>query len=130
MRFEAYSKKKHGAHILNWLKHYQLSSELDELPKIGFVAMDNEPIACCFLNIMECASAMIDGLMVKPEIRNRKRHDALNGVVHCILIKAQDLKIKRVLAYTTDISTLWRSQKFGFMRQPHTFIALDLRSGS
>ena len=100
----------------------------DELPTIGFVAFGGgKMIATAFLRRVEGGFAQLDGLMTNPSASSQERHVALDLVVDKLIEHARGLKIKHLIAFSNDSSTLLRSKAHGFVKQPYTMIAVDLK---
>lgn len=93
------------------------------MPELGWVASDLEaPIAMAFLRRVEGNYAILDGLVTDPTAPGPLRSKAIDLVVKKVFDIAKELEIKGLMAHTRDINTLYRSQKFGFVRSPDTLI--------
>lgn len=87
-----------------------------------------EPVAAAFLRRVEGGYAQLDGLVSSPVASSEMRHEAITLAVDYVLDQAQALGITQIMAISTDAGTLLRSERHGFAKLPHAFIALDLKS--
>ena len=74
---------------------------------------------------MEGDSAMLDNLITNPNASSHLRHEAIDGVVQCVIKEAKERSYKHLLAYSSDEKTLIRSATHGFKRLKTTMIGLD-----
>jgi hypothetical protein len=124
-----YQRSLHYDLIKSWAVKRLLSSDiLNDLPKIGFIAFDDDEcaVACAFLRKCEGNVGILEGLMTNPECNSFDRHLAIDMSVKCLIKFSISRKYKVILAYSLDESTLARSSSHGFIRQEHTLIKLDL----
>ena len=114
--------------IRSWLETRGLDGDLvDDLPEIGMVIPG---VAAGFLRQCEGGYALMDSFVTNPIEHHKTRNDALNSIVTALLEKAKQLKLKSLLAYSTDYFTLERAKKYGFEEAPHSVMALDLKKAS
>lgn len=130
LQVESFDFREHNHFLRALLLLRELpTSYADEVPVYGFIAFENrKPIVIGFLRRMEGNYGWIDGLISNPEVDGPVRHAALDQVVLHLIDKAKELKLKRVLGFTVDNSTLERSYRLGFKKQPHSIIVLELDS--
>lgn len=116
--------------INGWLgkhKHQLLRSY--EIPNIGYVVIYGQvPIAAAFLRQMEGRHALFDGLVSNPEADGKIRNIAIEMLVKKIIKSARSHRIKHIMAYSVDESTLKRSLRHGFVQLPHIAITLDIKN--
>ena len=99
----------------------------EEMPKVGFIAFDGEtPISFCFLRMVEGGVALIDSYTSNPECSRELRHEGNDLVVKACINEAKELKLRNLIAFTVDASTIERSYTHGFVELQHTCIGLDL----
>jgi len=101
---------------------------INDLPVFGLIAYDNgEPVAAGFLRDIEGPYAMLDSYITNPNAPAKVRNRALNLITDK-LIKVARLNDKvKLLAFTADLHTHWRSLEHGFTYLPHTFSAITLK---
>jgi len=132
MEVERYSPHKHYKLMLEWLtarEHY-LPPE-DEMPTVGFVAhLEGKPVAMGFIRRVEGSYGQLDGLVSNPSFPGDLRSQAIDIVVENIINKAKLMNLKCLTATSLDKNTLERSIKHGFVKLPHTVIAVDLTAGA
>ncbi len=103
------------------------SITMKSLPKIGYIAlMNKQPIAAGFLRRVEGnIVAQLDGLTSNPYFGSKIRHEGITGVVNRLIDDAKDLKLKGIIAFTSDYSILVRAEDIGFViLEQHKGIAL------
>lgn len=129
IRVESFNKSN-LSFIQEWLKKRELPLiPTEDLPKIGFMAtLENRPVAAAFLRRCEGNLALFDSLVTDPEAESTVRHAAIETLVKCVFDMARELKITRLIAFSTDSGTLERGQRHGFVKQPYTVISLNLAS--
>lgn len=140
LHLQFFDTKQHLAPLHDWLRrrdHAHLPTA-EELPELGLVASygaDNEsgdriPVAAGFLRHVEGGYAQFDGLATNPDYPASIRHECLDAVINHALKVAAALGIHRILFMSVDDSTIKRSQKYGFVKLPHTLYALSLNTGA
>ena len=103
----------------------------DEVPKIGYVGFNGQKfLAMAFLRRVEGGFGQLDGLVSNPEAPGSERHEGIDIVVENVLRTAKELGIKNITATSVDSSTLMRSNKHGFVKLPHTLIAVNTSGDS
>lgn len=117
--------------ILNyWLEkrgHQQV--EEDSLPKIGYIVLDDDaPICVGFLRRCEGNFGFLDGLATNPEVPGPIRHVAIDALVTKIIMKATEIGLTNLIAWSLDKGTLERSETHGFVKSPYTLITKDLKA--
>ena len=129
MEVVEYKKESHLKFIENWLVAHELSVDLaKDLPRIGFLAFDNElGVAAGFLRLVESDYLILDSLITNPKAYSGSRDMAIDLVVKKLIEKAKEMQKYKIIANSTDANTLLRSKKHGFKEMPHTMIVLDLR---
>lgn len=124
-----FDPNQHFIFLDEWISGHGLDSKLlYEIPKIGFLAKEGD-IYCAagFIRTIEaCKLALLDGLIANPKTFGKMRYRAIDLVVEALHQKAKELKLESLLAYSVDKATLKRSVKHGFVKLPHTVIALNL----
>lgn len=121
-----YKPEIHQRIVKNWLSLRDLSvGWAEELPEIGFVVEGEAPIAIGFLRRMEGPFAIVDGYITNPTMGKYDRNHALTLLTNTIIEKAKELKIKRLLGFSSDNSILLRSLKHGFVVRDDTYFVLD-----
>ena len=111
-------------------KHGHPVPSEDEIPAVGWVAMNNEYIvAIGFLRRMEGNHALLDGLTTNPEASPEARHLGLTGVVTALIKSAKELKIRQIVAYTLDESVVKRALVHGFSTTQHKTLVLTVHAG-
>jgi hypothetical protein len=101
----------------------------EEMPAIGYIAFeDTVPVAACFLRKVEGGYGQLDGLTSNPHCSKENRHKALDLVVQRCIKAAEDCGIKHIISFTLDSSTTSRAEANGFVKQPHTVIALSIKA--
>lgn len=130
MQIDNYDEALHGQIIDGWLKARGKNDVIPTLPAIGFIALDNgDAVAASFLRHVEGDYCLFDGLVTNPAMPPFKRHLGIEAVVKQLIVRAKELKLKKVLAYSLDEGTLKRSLHHGFKLLPHRLIVLDLEHG-
>ena len=98
------------------------------LPKIGYITMLNEqPVAAGFLRRVEPCFAQIDTLVSSAYFGSKIRHEGITLVVNNLLLDGRSLKLKGVLAFTSDNGILNRAKELGFHEVNQTIIAKELK---
>lgn len=130
MHLKKYINSEHYPIIASWCALRGVyRPAIEEMPAIGFVAYEGDrPIACAFIRRVEGSFALLDTLVSNSDASSALRHRAIDSLVNHILRTAKRLNIPKLLAYSVDEGTLRRSEKHGFVRQPHAVIAVDLLS--
>lgn len=97
------------------------------IPKIGYIALLNkQPIAAGFLRRVECnIMAQLDGLTSNPFFGSQIRHKGITEVVNRLVTDAKDLKLKGIIAFTSDCSVIKRAEDIGFLKISHQVISLS-----
>lgn len=97
------------------------------LPKIGYIAMiNNQPVAAGFLRKVECnVIAQIDGLTSNPYFGSILRHVGINKVLDSLILDAKQLKLKGIVAFTSDETVLKRAEAIGFHKVEHSIVSLS-----
>ena len=133
MQIEEFNPEVHSRHILEWLRRRELPAHLlEDLPKIGYIVYSYKtndasyPITMGFLRRCEGNYGIIDSMITNPECSPEVRNKALNILTKRLVIAAEDLKVRKLLAYTTDKNTLERALSHGFVQLDHAVVALDL----
>jgi hypothetical protein len=124
----------HASIVSDLLKSqdYKGVCDISCLPKIGFIAMDDTafgfkiPIACGFLRIVEGDFAQLDTLVSEKQASSQMRHEGISMVVNALIEEAKRLKMKGIIAFTTDLSVIARARTLGFNTMPETVISLAL----
>lgn len=103
-------------------------AEYKTLPKIGYIAMlDKIPIAAGFLRKVEGnIIAQLDGLTSNPFFGSQIRHTGIKKVLDMLIADAKELKLKGIIAFTTDKSIVIRAETLGFIKVDSSVMALDL----
>lgn len=126
---EKYEAAKHNEHIQLWLKHHKMKSTfVDMLPENGWVGFDNygAPTSAGFLRKCEGNFGILDSLITNPKAPGYARHVCIDMVVTEILNYARSQGILQIMATSKFEDTLERATSHGFVRLPHTVIAIDL----
>ncbi len=97
------------------------------LPKIGYIAlMGGYPIAAGFLRRVEGGYAQLDTLTSNKTFGSIIRHEGIKLVTDQLLQDAKDLRLKGIIAFSTDSGILDRACKIGFTPHKHSVITLKL----
>ncbi len=97
------------------------------LPKIGYIALlGGHPIAAGFLRRVEGGYAQLDTLTSNKMFGSLIRHQGIELVVNHLIQDAKDLRLKGIIAFTTDDGILERADQRGFTTLTHSVIALKL----
>lgn len=97
------------------------------LPKIGYIAyMGKTPIAAGFLRRLEPCFAQIDTLCSNKYYGSLVRHEGIKVVVELLLDEAKRLKLKGILALTSDNGVFKRASEIGFKPINEAAIGLSL----
>lgn len=107
--------------------HSNPSPKASSLPAIGFIVPG---VAVGFLRRVEGGYGHIDGLISNPSTPSDVRHQAIDAIAHKLLQVAKEEGMEGVLVYSKDESTIVRSEKHGFVKLPHTLLAVDLSNRS
>lgn len=103
------------------------SINMKTLPKIGYIAyLGGQPIAAGFLRRLEPCYAQIDTLVSSAHFGSATRHQGVSYIVDALITDAKRLKLKGIIAHTSDIGTLERAKSLGFHIIPQTVIGLPL----
>lgn len=127
-----FKKQKHLKYLKEMLvsQNYPESNDMDtyNLPKIGYIAFyDKVPIATGFLRKVEGnVIAQIDGLASNPYLGGIIRHNALSQILDRIIYDAKALKLKGLICFCEDYSTIKRAEDIGFTVVSHTTLSLSL----
>lgn len=99
----------------------------ETLPALGFKAViDTDVVAFGFLRMVEGGFAQFDTLVTNPNYPSDTRHLAVSMLVQTIIDTAKLLKLKGLIAHTTDKTIISRAVETGFHVTPYTLIALPL----
>lgn len=102
---------------------------MDTLPKAGYIALlNNQPIAAGFLRRVEGGFGQIDTLASNTFFGSQVRHAGISAVVDALINDAKTLKMKGIIALSSDKGTLLRAEGLGFHVVNQTVIALPLES--
>lgn len=125
---KGFDKRTDVRFINEWLKERNLAEvNGQDLPHIGFIAFGAYgAIAAGFLRQCEGDIAILDSLVTNPGQKGELRHSAIDAIVDKISMVAKEMKLKSLVAYSVDASTLERSKKHGFVPLPLTVISKDL----
>ena len=85
-----------------------------------------ELIAVAFLRMVEGGYAHFDGLVTNPDAPSDLRHSAIDLLSAQTIELAKELKLKGLIAHSTDENTLTRSAKHGFIKSDAVLVVLDL----
>lgn len=99
----------------------------DEMPKLGWLAIDEKRVvAMAFLRKVEGGYAILDGVITNPLIDGTVRHQALDALFAKAMEEGRKRGFKAILGTSTDVSTIMRSEKFGFEKLPHAYLVATL----
>lgn len=114
-------------HINAWLsKHTMPPVTRLDLPEMGYMAWERgKPVAAIFMRRAEGSMGIVDSLISNPEAAPDIRHLALDALINHIVEQAKRAKIKVLLGYTRDKSTLERSVRLGFAQSPFAIVVMD-----
>lgn len=125
-------KKKHLPDLLTMHSKREnalgeASISMQELPKIGYVAyLGKQPVAAGFMRRVEPSYAQFDTFLSDPFFGSKIRHEALKMIVDQLIEDARDLKVRGVIAFTTDEGILDRALSNGFSMVDHVLLAKRL----
>lgn len=118
----------HYTTLSKWYKARGLEAPPeDELPKIGVMATD---VAVGFLRMVEGGFAQIDGLITNPRASAEDRHLGNNLITTELCAIAEKLGIKAIIANSTDLNTIARAERHGFVVLPHKLFVKKLNNNS
>ena len=101
--------------------------DLTTLPKIGFLAFQDEvPAACIFLRMVEGGYGQIDSMVTNLDLSSEARNEAILPIVNAVLSAAKELELKGIIAITTDDGVVTRANELGFKIIPQTVLSLPL----
>ncbi len=102
---------------------------LRTLPKIGYIALlDNQPIAAGFLRRVEGnIVAQIDGLTSNPYFGSIIRHHGIAKVLESLINDAKELKLKGIIAFTSDGTVVKRAIDMGFNIIDHKIMVRSIK---
>lgn len=127
MKVEKY-RNSHVLKLYELLSLRGLAHELKNTPKIGFIATrDRNPVAAGFLRKVEGGVCLIDSLISNPFESSIDRHNAIDAIVDALIDAAKINNSDKILAYSLDTGTLERASRHGFVKLPHSVIALNLK---
>lgn len=128
MTVEKYVPEMHYRFLVAWMSQRNLPiPTYESIPAEGLVAcFEGVPVCMGFLRCIEGGYALLDGLVTNPEASKTTRDCLLDNLVSNIMSLAKELKFKTVIAYSDDDNTLLRSERHGFVKQRHTFIAAKI----
>lgn len=85
--------------------------------------LGTQPIACGFLRRVEPFYAQIDTLASNAYFGSEIRHKAITRIVDSLMEDAKRLKLKGIIAHTSDEGILKRAESLGFRVIQQTIIA-------
>lgn len=114
-----FNKQKHTQMLIEMHElHSSPNAEPDcllYLPKVGYVVLlGNQPVAAGFLRRLEPCFGQFDTFVSNKLFGSQIRHQGLNLVIEMLLMSAKDLKLKGIIALSSDESILNRAQAMGF----------------
>ncbi len=114
-------------HINEFFRKRETSSILSsDLPQHGLIAFEaGAPIAAGFLRLVEGNLAMLDSYVTDPSVDPVLRDSALDRLTTKLVKIAKANNIKLLMAFSSDINTLHRTQRHGFTTLPHVFTMLS-----
>jgi hypothetical protein len=108
-------------------KHSMPPVTRHSLPEMGYMAWHNgTPIGAVFLRRCEGETGIVDSLISNPDASPELRHVALDALINHIVEQASKHKVKFLLGYTRDESTLLRSIRLGFEKSPYQVVVKNL----
>lgn len=97
------------------------------LPKIGYIALlGSQAVAVGFLRKVEGGFAQIDTLASNAYFGSQVRNSGITIVVDELIRSAKQLKLKGILATTSDEGILKRAKSIGFHEVNQSLIAISL----
>jgi hypothetical protein len=116
MMIERFSLAKHSASLSTWYESREIAPPPScELPEIGFVAINGiDPVAIAFLRRVEGGYGQLDGLVTNPSATSVERHYGLQLVCDEVIAAAKQLKLKGLIAITSDKNIISRAPSHGF----------------
>lgn len=102
--------------MLNSQKYLCISEiNMKNLPKIGYIVLFNgHPIAAGFLRRVEGGYAQFDTLVSNPYFGSKIRHEGIDLVVETLLQEAKTLKLKGIIALTSEPTIVTRAKDKDF----------------
>ena len=95
-------------------------SALEELPEIGYIFFDEgRAIAAGFLRKCEGNIGILDSYISSPGEPPELRNKALDIITKRLIDAANKVGISKLLAFSTDQNTIYRSVQHGFEAIPH-----------
>jgi hypothetical protein len=125
-------KFKHLQQLIEILQSQKLYRDCgylhgNHLPRVGYIAFyGKQPIAAGFLRRVEPCFAQLDTLTSNALFGSQVRHEGIKLVVDELTEEAKRLKLKGIIAHTSDSGILSRAQSIGFHVVPQTIIAKPL----
>lgn len=113
--------------IDSWLHKREMKVPLNDIPKIGFVALlKGTPIAAGFLRQCEGGHGILDSFVTDPEAPANDRHIAMDMLTNQLVTSARDIDLTQLICFTIDENTLLRAQRHGLVSTPWTMLAMRL----
>ena len=126
MNIVRFHQKEHIDFVKAWLLRRKLSISLaDNLPRLGWIAFEDEPVGCIFVREVEGSMGLVDGLITDLSIHPYKRHRAIEALVKHMIQECRG-RFFYLMAYSVDAGTLKRSLRHGFKELQHKVITHDL----
>jgi hypothetical protein len=135
VRIEPFNKAFDLGFINQWLLHYGLEPlNYHNLPEIGFTAFMGITFrvgAVFLLKIEGDYSALLEGLIIDPQVPNRHRDAVLDGLVDRVIKEAKNKGLKGLLALSHNHRVIERAKRFGFkMKAEDMAMTLNLEKDS
>jgi len=116
MKLVEFNPKKHYETICEWWKEQDWPCvPADHLP-LGFLVMDGETPACAgFLYLTGTAMCHFEWIVANPEVRGKKRAEALNFLISSVKGIARDAGCASIFMATKHPNLISRLEKQGFI---------------
>lgn len=99
-----------------WRAHKWVPMTLENLPKLGFIAVsEKEKLSCVWLYQTDARMAWLDWLISNPNADNEDRRKSLDLVIKRCLIWAKDLGYKTIFTSVQHEGLMKRYVNMGFI---------------
>jgi hypothetical protein len=101
--------------------------DMSTLPRTGYIILSGDtPIAAGFLRRLEPCFCQIDTLCTNKYMGAIIRNQAINMIVSTLIDEAKRMKLKGIVAHSSNQSVLNRAKELGFHTIEEKIIALPL----
>lgn len=98
-----------------------------DLPENGYIAFSQgQCVAMGFLRIIEGDYALFDAYITNPACLPIDRDEALDLITDALKLRAEDLKLKKVFAFTVNENIVERAISHGFSESEFRLIGMNI----